>query len=85
MFRDRRKFPGREGYAGAGGKAAGGRDCFRPVQLGRLRTEAKVINRSRNIAYAEGSILDSAGKLVARSTGTFMLTETLQQGERERV
>lgn len=85
MFRQRRKLVGHAGYADAAGRAAGGRDSFRPVQLGRLRTEARVINRSRNIAYAEGSILDSAGKLVARSTGTFMLTETLQQGERERV
>lgn len=58
---------------------------FRPVTRGRLVTEARVVNRTRRTAYAEGSITDEAGRLVARATGTFFVTETRVQSERERV
>jgi acyl-CoA thioesterase len=58
---------------------------FRPVQAGRLVATGKVLNTTRSTAYAEGSIVDSGGKLVARASGTFFLTETLVQSERERV
>jgi len=40
---------------------------------------------SRSVAYAEGSIVNDDGKLVARASGTFFLTETLVQSERERL
>ena len=40
---------------------------------------------SRSVAYAEGSIVNDEGKLVARASGTFFLTETLVQSERERL
>ena len=58
---------------------------FRPVRSGRLRTVGRLVNRSRQIAYAEGTIFDAEDRLVARSTGTFMLTDTVKQSERERV
>jgi acyl-CoA thioesterase len=58
---------------------------FRPVQSGRLFAIGKVLNTTRNTAYAEGSIVDSDDKLVARASATFILTETLVQSERERV
>lgn len=58
---------------------------FRPVQSGRLRVEGRVVNRTRNTAYAEGTIWNDAGALVARSSGTFMLTDTLEQADRERL
>jgi len=58
---------------------------FRPVQAGRLVATAKVLNTTRSTAYAEGSIVDSEGRLVARASGTFFLTDTLVQSERERV
>jgi uncharacterized protein (TIGR00369 family) len=58
---------------------------FRPVQRGRLVATGKVLNTTRNTAYAEGSIVDSEGRLVARASGTFFLTDTLVQSERERV
>jgi acyl-coenzyme A thioesterase PaaI-like protein len=40
---------------------------------------------TRRLAYAEGEILNDQGKLLARASGTFFLTDTLRQGERERV
>jgi acyl-CoA thioesterase len=58
---------------------------FRPVQRGRLVATASVLNTTRSTAYAEGSIVDEDGKLVARASATFFLTETLVQSERERV
>jgi len=58
---------------------------FRPVQKGRIRAEGKLVSMTRSLAYAEGEIFGPEGKLLARATGTFFLTETLEQGERERV
>ena len=58
---------------------------FRPVQEGALVATGKMKNITRNTAYAEGSITDPKGKLVARASGTFFLTETMVQAERERV
>jgi acyl-CoA thioesterase len=58
---------------------------FRPVQNGSLVATAKLVNLSRSVAYAEGSVVNAEGKLVARSSGTFFLTETLVQSERERL
>ncbi|MBW2422028.1 MAG: PaaI family thioesterase [Deltaproteobacteria bacterium] len=58
---------------------------FRPVQSGRLLARAEVVNLGRRVGYAEGQITNGEGKLVARATGTFFLTETLKQSERERV
>ena len=58
---------------------------FRPVQSGELLARGEVVNLGRSVAYAEGQITDDDGKLVARATGTFFLTDTLKQSERERV
>ncbi|MBW2393024.1 MAG: PaaI family thioesterase [Deltaproteobacteria bacterium] len=58
---------------------------FRPVQNGSLRAEAHCVYVSRRTAYAEASLIDGEDRIVARSTGTFMLTDTLKQSERERV
>ena len=55
---------------------------FRPVFEGRLTADAQVVNRGRRTAYAEGEIRDAEGRLVARATSTFMLTETFKQGEK---
>ena len=52
---------------------------FRPVLEGRLTADARVLNRGRRTAYAEGEIRDAEGRLVARATGTFMLTESFKQ------
>lgn len=58
---------------------------FRPAQRGRLRAEGRLVNRTRRLAYAEGEVRGPEDKLLARATGTFFLTETLEQSERERV
>jgi len=58
---------------------------FRPVRSGALVATGELKNLTRSTAYAEGSIENSEGKMVARASGTFFLTETLVQSERERV
>lgn len=58
---------------------------FRPVVRGRITAEATVVTRTRRTTYAEGSITDEAGRLIARATGTFFITESRVQQDRERV
>ena len=40
---------------------------------------------TRRLSYAEGEILNEENKVLARASGTFFLTETLTQKDRERV
>jgi acyl-CoA thioesterase len=58
---------------------------FRPAREGRIRAVGTCIRMTRRTAYAEGTLLDEAGNMLARSSGTFFLTETLEQSDRERV
>ncbi len=58
---------------------------FRPVKGGRIRAEASCVRLTRRTAYAEGTLLDDADEMLARASGTFFLTETLEQSDRERV
>ena len=58
---------------------------FRPVQSGRVRARGRLVNLTRSIGYSEGEVRDGDGRLLARATGSFFLTETLEQSERERV
>jgi uncharacterized protein (TIGR00369 family) len=58
---------------------------FRPVQHGRIRALGRCVQRTKSLAYAEGEILNADGKTLARATGTFFLTDTLRQPDRERV
>ncbi len=58
---------------------------FRPVQRGRIRATGRMREMTRRLAYAEGEIVNEAGKVLARANGTFFLTETMTQRERERV
>ena len=51
---------------------------FRPVQGGTVRAVARCVNRSRRTAYCEGDLLDDEERLIARATGTFMITETMR-------
>jgi acyl-CoA thioesterase len=57
----------------------------RPVQSGRVRARGRVLELSRNLAAAEGEVVGEEGKVMARAQGTFFLTETLTQKDRERV
>lgn len=58
---------------------------FRPVQTGRIQARGRMREMTRRLAYAEGEILDEGGKRLACASGTFFLTETFAQAERERV
>jgi len=58
---------------------------FRPVKDGRIRAQARMKEMTRRLAYAEGEILNAEGKILARASGTFFLTETMRQQDRERV
>ena len=58
---------------------------LRPLQTGRMRAEGRALDLTRRTAYAEATITDDDGRVLARSSGTFFLTETLEQSERERV
>lgn len=58
---------------------------FRPVQSGRIRASGRCVQRTKSLAYAEGDIFNEEGKLLARATGTFFLTDTMRQPDRERV
>ncbi|OFW62988.1 MAG: hypothetical protein A2Y74_00800 [Actinobacteria bacterium RBG_13_63_9] len=58
---------------------------FRPVQEGRIRAEGRLVNRSRSTAYAEGEVLNEEGKILAKASGTFFITHTTLQSERERL
>ena len=58
---------------------------FRPVQSGSIRASGRCVQRTKSLAYAEGDIVNEEGKLLARATGTFFLTDTMRQPDRERV
>jgi len=58
---------------------------LRPVVSGRLRAEGRALDLTRRTAYAEGTLWDEEGRVLARSSGTFFLTDTVEQAERERV
>ena len=58
---------------------------FRPVQDGTVRATGRCVQKTRSLAYAEGDVVNADGKLIARATATFFLTETMRQPDRERV
>jgi len=58
---------------------------LRPIQQGRIRATGRILDMTRRTAYAEGTLTDAEGRVLARSSGTFFLTETMEQAERERV
>jgi uncharacterized protein (TIGR00369 family) len=53
---------------------------FRPVWQARLRAEARVINRGRNVGYIECDVTDQDGKQIARASSTCFVL----RGERAR-
>ena len=48
----------------------------RPVSEGTLTATGRVVHRSRRVLIADVEAVDSAGRVVARGTGTFMRSET---------
>ncbi len=58
---------------------------FRPVQHGTITSHARLKEMTKRLAYAEGEILNDEGKVLARASGTFFLTEAMKQSDRERI
>ena len=48
---------------------------FRPASQGLLRCETRVIHQGSRTGALESEIVDDAGRLLARATGTFMILE----------
>ena len=48
---------------------------LRPVAVGQITTKAKVLSLGTNIAFVEGELFNSAGKLSARASSSAMLSE----------
>lgn len=49
-------------------------ETMRPARAGdRLRVRGEVVRMARQVAYAEGRVLDESGQLVSRATATFIL------------
>ena len=58
---------------------------FRPVQSGRITARAWMRELTKSLGYAEGEILHEEGKTLAKASGTFFLTQSMRQEDRERV
>jgi hypothetical protein len=58
---------------------------FRPIIEGDITAVGKVVTQTRRTAYAETALHDDEGRLIARATGPFFLTETRAQKERGRI
>jgi uncharacterized protein (TIGR00369 family) len=58
---------------------------FRPIQHGRVVAEGRLVNLSRSTAYAEGEVRNEEGKMLAKASGTFFVTDTIVQSERARI
>jgi uncharacterized protein (TIGR00369 family) len=55
---------------------------FRPVWNARLRAEARVLNRSKNVGYVECDVTDDKGKLIAKANSTCTVLRGEQAKER---
>jgi acyl-CoA thioesterase len=58
---------------------------FRPIQSGRIEARGWMRELTRSLGYSEGEVVNEEGKVLARASGTFFLTESLRQADRERI
>jgi len=58
---------------------------FRPIQSGRVTARGWKRELTKSLGYAEGEVVNEAGKVLARASGTFFLTKTMRQEDRERI
>jgi uncharacterized protein (TIGR00369 family) len=56
---------------------------FRPIQSGRVKARGWKRELTKSLGYAEGEVVNEAGKVLARASGTFFLTRTMRQEDRE--
>lgn len=47
----------------------------RPIFEGEMRATGRVVHRSKNLIIADAELLDSAGRQIARGSGTFMRSQ----------
>ena len=59
-----------------------GINFFRPVWQARLRAEARVVNRGKNVGYVECEVTDQDGKQVAKANSTCFVLRGEQARER---
>jgi uncharacterized protein (TIGR00369 family) len=48
---------------------------LRPAQPGRLEVLGSVVRVGTHVGFAEGSVMDAAGRLLIRASGTYSVTE----------
>ena len=48
----------------------------RPIADGEMRATGNVVHRSKNLILAEAEVVDSAGRQIARGSGSFMQSRT---------
>jgi acyl-CoA thioesterase len=58
---------------------------FRPIRSGRVVARGWKRELTKSLAYAEGEVVNEAGKVLARASGTFFLTRAMRQDDRERI
>ncbi len=46
---------------------------FRPAVSGKLTCKGWIVNKGKQLSYAEGEVSNEEGKLIARATGTFFV------------
>jgi uncharacterized protein (TIGR00369 family) len=55
-------------------------ETMRPASVGgSYRLRGEVVRMARQVAYAEGTVLDEGDQMVSRSTGTFLLHRQVDQ------
>ena len=48
---------------------------LRPARPGRLEAHGSVVRVGTHVGFAEGSVMDAAGRLLVRASGTYSVTE----------
>ncbi|HEX9257847.1 MAG TPA: PaaI family thioesterase, partial [Actinomycetota bacterium] len=48
---------------------------LRPARPGRLEAIGSVVRVGTHVGFAEGSVMDAAGRLLVRASGTYSVTE----------
>jgi uncharacterized protein (TIGR00369 family) len=57
-------------------------ETMRPALVGEpYRLRGEVVRMARQVAYAEATVLDGEDQLVSRSTGTFLLKRSADDGK----
>jgi acyl-coenzyme A thioesterase PaaI-like protein len=56
-------------------------ETMRPAGIGQsYRLRGEVVRMARQVAYAQGTVVDEADQMVSRSTGTFLLHRHVDKG-----